>query len=66
MQMNMTDEEKIRARAYQLWEERGQREGGAMDHWLEAEREVMASEAPSKKPRKPRSTASTKAKSARA
>jgi hypothetical protein len=37
-------EEKIRVRAYELWERQG-RTGNPEDHWLEAERELKA-EAP--------------------
>jgi hypothetical protein len=33
-------EEKIRQRAYELWEKSGQKEGSEMDFWLEAEREI--------------------------
>jgi hypothetical protein len=33
-------EEKIRQRAYELWQQSGQKEGSAMDFWLQAEREV--------------------------
>ena len=34
-------EEKIRLRAYQLYEERGKIEGHALDDWLQAEAEVL-------------------------
>ena len=34
-------EEKIRARAYEIWERQGFT-GDPEDHWLEAEREIMA------------------------
>jgi hypothetical protein len=33
-------EERIRARAYQIWEENGRPEGSAEKFWLEAEQEV--------------------------
>jgi len=33
-------EERIRARAYQLYEQRGKRDGYALDDWLEAEAEL--------------------------
>jgi hypothetical protein len=33
-------EEKIRQRAYELWEKSGQKEGSEMDFWLQAEREI--------------------------
>jgi hypothetical protein len=36
-------EEKIRARAYEIWERQGFT-GDPADHWLEAEREIMAEE----------------------
>jgi len=34
-------EEKIRLRAYQLYEERGKIEGHALDDWLQAEAEIL-------------------------
>lgn len=37
-------EEKIRVRAYELWERQG-RTGDPEDHWREAERELKADEA---------------------
>jgi hypothetical protein len=33
-------EEKVRQRAYELWEQSGQSEGSEMDFWLQAEREI--------------------------
>jgi hypothetical protein len=33
-------EEKIRQRAYELWEQSGKTEGSEMDFWLQAEREI--------------------------
>lgn len=36
--------ERIRERAYQIWEGNG-REGSPEEHWLQAEREVLGSEA---------------------
>jgi hypothetical protein len=36
-------EEKIRARAYEIWERQGFT-GDPEDHWLEAERDIMAKE----------------------
>jgi len=32
--------ERIRARAYELWEQAGRPEGRDSEHWLEAEREL--------------------------
>lgn len=37
-------EEKVRLRAYQIWERQG-RTGNPFDHWHEAERELKAEEA---------------------
>jgi hypothetical protein len=37
-------ERKIRDRAYQLWETNGRPEGQEHEHWVEAERQVMAEE----------------------
>lgn len=36
-------EERIRQRAYQLYEERGRLDGRAMEDWLIAEEEVLGS-----------------------
>lgn len=33
------NEDKIRQRAYELWEQSG-KEGSEMDYWLQAEREI--------------------------
>lgn len=41
----MTDrEDRIRARAYALWEASGKPSGSEMDHWSQAEREIDAEE----------------------
>ena len=34
------DHEKIRQRAYEIWDREGRQEGRADDHWLQAEREI--------------------------
>lgn len=34
-------EERIRIRAYEIYEQRGRREGHALDDWLEAQAEVL-------------------------
>ncbi|MGY3696106.1 hypothetical protein ACVIGA_006186 [Bradyrhizobium sp. USDA 3240] len=39
-------EDKIRQRAYELWEQSGKTEGSEMDFWLQAEREVRTEAAP--------------------
>jgi len=33
-------EDKIRQRAYELWQQRGKPDGSEMDFWLQAEHEV--------------------------
>ncbi len=38
-----TLEDQIRARAYELYEERGKKEGHDLDDWLRAEAELMSS-----------------------
>lgn len=38
-----THEEKVRARAYELYEARGRTDGHAEEDWLQAEREVAGS-----------------------
>lgn len=35
------DEEKIRLRAYELYEQRGRIDGYALDDWLQAEGEIL-------------------------
>lgn len=34
-------EERVRERAYQLYEQRGEIDGFALDDWLQAEREIL-------------------------
>ncbi|HEY2704020.1 MAG TPA: DUF2934 domain-containing protein [Candidatus Dormibacteraeota bacterium] len=38
--MNTAIEERIRSRAYELWEAEGRPEGREVDHWLRAAQEV--------------------------
>ncbi len=38
-------QDQIRARAYELWEQRGRQHGNPEDDWLRAEREVMSGRA---------------------
>lgn len=47
--------DRVRERAYHLWQESGGQPGREMDHWLQAEREVGAGE-PSAAAKKPKST----------
>jgi hypothetical protein len=35
-------DERIRSRAYQIWEEQGQQSGADVEHWAQAEREIEA------------------------
>lgn len=41
--MNEQDDDRIRTRAYQLWEEEGRPEGKHEDHWQRASREIAES-----------------------
>jgi Protein of unknown function (DUF2934) len=49
-------EEKIRLRAYELYEEHGKIEGHALDDWLQAEEEIFGRRGQPKnvRPRKPK------------
>lgn len=37
-------EQRIRERAYRIWEEAGRPEGKAVEHWLQAEAEIASEE----------------------
>jgi Protein of unknown function (DUF2934) len=39
------DHDKIRQRAYEIWDRDGRPEGRAQDYWLQAERELGAAQA---------------------
>jgi hypothetical protein len=39
-------EDKVRQRAYELWEQSGKTDGSEMDFWLQAEREITAETSP--------------------
>ncbi len=43
-------EEQIRRRAHELWENAGRPEGGEMDFWLQAERELAGEQGDMPKP----------------
>lgn len=43
--MGRDDDERIRARAYELWEAEGKPDGRQGDHWDRARRELQAEEA---------------------
>lgn len=45
MAMSLTDEERIRARAYALWIEEGRPDGRDREHWERAERELRVEQA---------------------
>jgi hypothetical protein len=59
-------EDKVRARAYAVWEREGQAEGGAERHWAQAERRRPAPKrrglpgGPSARPRPPRADVPTR------
>lgn len=36
------DTQKVRQRAYELWQSEGMMSGRALEHWCEAERELVA------------------------
>ncbi len=38
-------EERVRARAYELWEQRGRQHGNPEEDWLQAEREIAGGRA---------------------
>jgi Protein of unknown function (DUF2934) len=42
--MNAARDDKVRERAYAIWEREGQPEGGAERHWAQAEEELRAEE----------------------
>ena len=42
--MDAQCDEKVRTRAYALWELEGQPEGGALRHWVQAAEELRAEE----------------------
>jgi hypothetical protein len=39
-------EDRIRQRAYELWEQSGMTDGSEMDFWLQAEREMASETSP--------------------
>ncbi len=53
-------EEKIRQRAYEIWEREGRPNGEDMKHWLKAFEEIAAEGAPPKKARRSQAAAETK------
>ncbi|WP_338012496.1 DUF2934 domain-containing protein [Rhizobium sp. Root708] len=53
-------EEKIRQRAYEIWEREGRPQGEDMKHWLKAFEEIAAEGAPPKKARRSQGAAEAK------
>jgi len=43
--MDQDREERVRARAYEIWEREGRQEGGHESHWQQAEKELREEEA---------------------
>jgi hypothetical protein len=40
--MEMSEEtERVRSKAYEIWEREGKQDGRALDHWLKAERQML-------------------------
>jgi hypothetical protein len=56
--MEQALKERIRERAYEIWNATGRTHGHADEQWLAAEREVLAAESLSTKPVSPRKSAS--------
>jgi hypothetical protein len=64
--MNTAIEERIRTRAYELWEGEGRPEGREIDHWLQAAQELAEERsamgvAAAPRARKPRSASASTA-----
>jgi hypothetical protein len=64
--MNTAIEERIRTRAYDLWEAEGRPEGREVDHWLQAVQELVEERsavgvAAAPRARKPRTVSATTA-----
>jgi hypothetical protein len=45
LQMERSLEQQIRQRAYDIWNTSGREDGRAAEHWLSAERELLATQA---------------------
>ncbi|HVI52183.1 MAG TPA: DUF2934 domain-containing protein [Candidatus Sulfotelmatobacter sp.] len=54
-------QEKIRARAFQIWQEEGHPQGRDFDHWLKAELEVNVKPAATKKAAPPKKAVTARA-----
>jgi Protein of unknown function (DUF2934) len=57
------NEDRIRQRAYEIWEQEGRPQGEDMRHWLQAFQEIAADadSRPARKPRAKKDTSSAKA-----
>nr|WP_277883879.1 DUF2934 domain-containing protein [Nostoc sp. FACHB-888] len=40
---NRPDENKIRLKAYEIWQQTGYSDGKSIEHWLQAEKELIES-----------------------
>lgn len=47
--MNIQQNSQVSQRAFDLWERNGKPNGQDLDHWLQAERELLKKETPAKK-----------------
>jgi hypothetical protein len=56
--MEQTLEQRIRQRAYEIWDAVGRPEGASHLHWLAAEREVLAASSFGTSTARPKATAS--------
>ncbi len=41
MDISMTKEDRIKTRAYELFQSQGGKQGKELDHWLQAEKEIL-------------------------
>lgn len=65
--MPQLDEHKIAARSYSIWESEGKPDGKALDHWLQAQSELVAEiKRTTKAPIKAKAKTATAAKKPRA
>jgi hypothetical protein len=52
--MNMHQQDLVRERAYQIWEDEGRPEGASQRHWQQAEDDIARADAPVVKPKRSR------------
>ena len=63
--MEQALQQRIRQRAYELWETLGRPVGGSDEHWLTAEREVLAASVQAVPPSTAKKTKSSRKKAPR-